>query len=81
MEKETPDQTEEAQRIPYRINPRRNRVRYIIKPTKIKYKEKDHKNNKRKATNKIQGNPCKTIQLIFQQKPCRPEDSGLINLK
>ena len=34
-------QVEEAQRIPYSINPMRNTVRHIlIKQTKIKHKEK-----------------------------------------
>jgi len=41
MGKETLTQVEEAQRIPKRINPKRNTVRHIlIKLTKIKYKEK-----------------------------------------
>ena len=35
------NQVQEAQRVPYRINPRRNTLRHIlIKLTKIKYKEK-----------------------------------------
>ena len=39
--KETLTQVEEAQRIPHRINSRRNTGRHIlIKLTKIKYKEK-----------------------------------------
>ena len=41
MGKESLTQTEEAQRIPYRENPRRNTVKHIrIKWTKIQYKEK-----------------------------------------
>ena len=41
MEKEIMNQVQEAQRVPYRINPRRNRPRHIlIKLSKIKYKEK-----------------------------------------
>ena len=41
MEKEIVNQVREAQRVPHRINPRRNTPRHIlIKPTKIKYKEK-----------------------------------------
>ena len=41
MEKEIVNQVQEAQRVPYRINPRRNMPRHIlIKLTKIKYKEK-----------------------------------------
>ena len=39
--KETLPQVEEAQRIPYKINPRRNTARCIlIKLSKIKYKER-----------------------------------------
>ena len=40
MEKEIVNQVQEAQRVPYRINPRRNTPRHIvIKPTKTKQKE------------------------------------------
>ena len=39
-------QVQEAQRVPYRINPRRNMPRHIlIKLSKIKYKEKRMKRN------------------------------------
>ena len=41
MGKEIVNQVLEAQRVPYRINPRRNMPRHIlIKLSKIKYKEK-----------------------------------------
>ena len=41
MGKEITTQIQEAQRVPYRINPRRNTPRHIlIKLIKIKYKEK-----------------------------------------
>ena len=41
MGKERVNQVQEVQRVPYRINPRRNRPRHIlIKLSKIKYKEK-----------------------------------------
>ena len=41
MGKEIVNQVQEAQRIPYRINPRRNTPRHIlIKLTKIKFQEK-----------------------------------------
>ena len=41
MEKEIVTQVQEAQRVPYRINPRKNTLRHIlIKLTKIKFKEK-----------------------------------------
>ena len=41
MGKEIVSQVQEAQRVPYRINPRRNMLRHkLIKLSKIKYKEK-----------------------------------------
>ena len=41
MGKEIVNQVQEAQRVPYRINPRRNMPSHIlIKLSKIKYKEK-----------------------------------------
>ena len=41
MEKEIVSQVQEAQRVPYRINPRRNIPRHIqIKLTKTKHKER-----------------------------------------
>ena len=41
MEKEIVNQLQEAQRVPYKINPRRNTPRHIlIKLTKTKHKER-----------------------------------------
>ena len=41
MGKEIVNQVQETQRVPYRINPRRNMHRHVlIKLTKIKHKEK-----------------------------------------
>ena len=41
MEKEIVNQVQEAQRVPYRINPRRNMPRHIlIILTKMKHKER-----------------------------------------
>ena len=41
MEKEIVNQVQEAQSVPYRINPRRNMSRHIlIKLTKTKHKER-----------------------------------------
>ena len=41
MEKETVNQVQETQRVPYRINPKRNMPRHIlIKLTKTKHKER-----------------------------------------
>ena len=52
-----------SQRVPYRINPRRNTPKHIlIKLSKIKYKEKILKATKGKATNNIQGNPNKVTR-------------------
>ena len=59
MGKETFTQVEEAQRIPHRINPKRNTARNIvIKLTKIKHKEKKLM-PQGKATDNIQRNPHK----------------------
>ena len=59
VEKKIANQVQEAQRVPYRINPRRNMPRYIlIKPTKIKHTQKKNiKSSKGKATCDIQGKP------------------------
>ena len=55
MEKEIVNKVQEAQTVPYRINPRRNMPRYIlIKITKTKHKEKKIKSSKGEATSNIQ---------------------------
>ena len=60
MEEEIVTQIQELQRVPYRINPRRNRLRNIlIKLKKIKYKKKNIKSSKGKAIGNTQGNPHK----------------------
>ena len=54
MEKEIVNQVQETQRVPYRINPRRNIPRHIlIKLTKTKYKERILKGSKGKTTSNI----------------------------
>ena len=59
MGKEIVTQVLEAQRVPYRINPRRNTPKHIlIKLSEIKYK-KIIKSSKGKTTNNTQGNPHK----------------------
>ena len=58
MEKEIVNQVQEAQRVPYRINPRRNTPRHIlIKLAKTKHKERILKAAREKATSNIQGKP------------------------
>ena len=60
MGKEIVNQLQEAQRIPYRKNPRRNTRRHIlIKLSKIKYKEKILKAAREKQQIKYKGNPHK----------------------
>ena len=58
MEKETVSQVQEAQRVPYRINPRRNMPRHIlIKLTKAKHKERMLKAAREKHHMAYKGNP------------------------
>ena len=81
MEKEIVNQVQEAQRIPYRIDPRKNMSRHIlIKLTKNKNKERILKAAREKQQVTYKGNPY-VYQLIFQQKLCRPKGNGRIYLK
>ena len=58
MEKEIVNQVQEEQRIPYRINPRRNMPRPIlIKLTKTKHKERLLKAAREKLQVTYKGNP------------------------
>ena len=58
MEKEIVNQVQEAQRVPYRINPRRNMPRHIIiKLTKTKHKERILKAAREKQQVTYKGNP------------------------
>ena len=58
MEKEIVNQVQEAQRVPYRINPRRNVPRHIlVKLTKIKHKEQILKAAREKQQVIYKGNP------------------------
>ena len=63
--KEIVIQVQEAQRVPYRINPRRNMPRYIlIKLTKTKHKERTLKAAREKQQVTYKGNPiCLTADL------------------
>ena len=65
MEKETVNQVQEAQRVPYRINSRRNTPRHIlIKLTKTKHKERILKATREKQQATYKGNPmCLTADL------------------
>ena len=58
MEKEIVNQVQEAQKVPYRINPRRNTPRHIlIKLTKTKHKERILKAAREKQQVTCKGNP------------------------
>ena len=58
MEKEIVNQVQEMQRVPYRINPRRNMPRHIlIKLNKTKHKERILKAAREKQQVTYQGNP------------------------
>ena len=68
MEKEIVNQVQEAQRVPYRINPRRNKPRHkLIKLTKTKYKERILKAAREKQQVTYKGNPiCLTADLAAE---------------
>jgi len=58
MEKELVNQVQEAQRVPNRINPRRNTPGHIlIKLTKTKHKERKIKTAREKQQVTYKGNP------------------------
>ena len=58
MEKEIVNQVQKAQRVPYRMNPRRNTPRHIlIKLTKTKHKERILKAAREKQQVRYKGNP------------------------
>ena len=60
MEKEIGNQVQEAQRVPYRINPRRNIPRHIqIKLTKTTHKERILKAAREKQQVTHKGNPIR----------------------
>ena len=65
MGKEIVNQIQEMQRVPYRINPRRNTPRHIfIKLTKIKYKEKILKAAKEKQQIIYKGIPIRLAEIL-----------------
>ena len=84
MGKEIVSQAQEVQRVPYRLNPRRNTLRHIlIKLTEIKLKEKILKAAREKQQVTYKGNPiCFTTDLSAETETfCRPEGNGRIYLK
>ena len=75
MKKEIVDQVQEMQRVPYRINPRRNIPRHIlIKLTKTKHKERKLKAAREKQQVAYKGNPiCLTADLSAETLLARRE--------
>jgi len=72
MEKEIVNQVQEAQRIPYRINPRRNTPRHIL--TKTKHKERVLKATREKQQVTYKGNPiCLTADLSAETLQAKRE--------
>ena len=62
MEKEIVNQVQEAQRVPYRINPRRNAPRHILtKLTKTKHEERMLKAAREMQQVTYKGNPIRLI--------------------
>ena len=75
MEKEIVSQVQEAQRVPYRINPGRNMPRHIlIKLTKTKHKERILKAARKKQQVTYDGNPiCLTSDFPAEILQARRE--------
>ena len=75
MEKEIFNQVQEAQRVLYRINPRRNMPRHIlIKLTKTKHKERMLKAAREKQQVAYKGNPVQiTADLSAETLQARRE--------
>ena len=73
MENQIVNQVWEAQRVPYRINPRRNTPRHIlIKLTKTKHKERILKAAREKQQVTYKGNPTHlTADLSAETLPAR----------
>ena len=77
MEKEIVNQIQEAQRIPYRINPRRNRPRHIL----IKLPRTKHEERIRELEDKMLEITSKEQDKVKRMKRTEdsPENSGTIS--
>ena len=66
MEKEIVNQVQQGQRVPYRINQRRNMPRHIlIKLTKTKHKERILKVAREKQQVTYKGNPIRLTETLY----------------
>ena len=82
MKKEIVNQVQEVQRVPYRINPRRNMPRHIlIKLTKTKLKERKLKAAREKQQVAYEGSPiCLTADLSAETLQSRREWQNILNV-
>ena len=81
MEKEIVNEVQEAQRVPYRINPRRNMPRHIlIKLINTKHRERILKAEREMHQVTYKGNPIH-LTAHLSAKFFRPEGNGRIYLK
>ena len=82
MEKEIVNQVLEAQRVPYRINPRGNTPRHmLIKLTKTKHKERILKAAREKQQVTYKGNPlCLTADLSAETLQTRKERQDILKV-
>ena len=81
MKKQMVNQVQEVQRVPSRINPRRNTSRHIlIKLTKTKHKGRTLKAAREKQQVTYKGNPIH-LTADLSAETCRPEGNGRIYLK
>ena len=75
------NQVQEAQTVPYRINPRRNTPRHIlIKLSKIKYKEQILKAAREKQQITHKGIPIR-LRADLSAELCKLEENGRTYLK
>ena len=82
MGKETVNQVQEAQRVPYRINPKRKMPRHLLmKLTKTKHKERTLKAAREKQQVAYKGNRiCLTVDLSAETPQARREWQDIFKL-
>ena len=82
MEKDIVNQAQEAQRVSYRINPRRNMPRHIlIKLTKTNHKERILKPAREKGQVTYKGNPISlTADLLAETLQARREWKDILTV-
>ena len=81
MAKDIVNQVQEAQRVPYRINPRRNTPRHILILSKINYKEKILKAAREKQKITYKGIPIRlTADLSAEPQQARRERQDILKV-